>query len=77
MVSCRYKKNVDSFQLVKVAYLELSQDAVFIYDYSQPSTVKTSLTGTSLGPYKFILDMGSLSHGGVIIAPGQETIGNN
>ena len=31
----------------------------------------------SLGPWKFVLDMGSLSHRGLIIAPGQEADRDN
>ena len=33
---------------------------------------RTSITRTSLGLCKFVLDMGSLSHLGLIIKPGQE-----
>ena len=32
---------------------------------------------TSLGPWKFVRDMGSSSHRGVIIVPGQEANGDN
>ena len=32
---------------------------------------------TSLGPWKFVLDMGSSSHCGLIIAPDQEANGDN
>ena len=31
----------------------------------------------SFGPWKFVLDMGSSSHGELIIAPGQEANDNN
>ena len=31
---------------------------------------------TSLGPWKFIRDMGSSSHWGLIMAPGQEVYGD-
>ena len=33
---------------------------------------QTSMAQTSLGPWKFVLDMGSLNNQGLIIAPGQE-----
>ena len=40
------------------------------------STVKP-MAQTSLGPWKFVLDMGSLGHWGLFIVPGQEANGNN
>ena len=38
---------------------------------------KTSMAGASLGPCKFIRDMDSLSHWGLIMAPDQEAYGDN
>ena len=39
--------------------------------------VNTVEIQTSLGPWKFVLDMGSSSHWELIIAPGQEVNGDN
>ena len=41
-----------------------------VYNYR-----RTSRARTSLGPWKFVLVMGSSSHWGLIIAPGQEVKG--
>ena len=38
---------------------------------------QNSIARTSFGPWKFILDIGSSSHGGFIIAQGQEANGDN
>ena len=38
---------------------------------------KTSVVQTSLGPWKFIREMGSSSHRGLIMAPCQEANGDN
>ena len=38
---------------------------------------KTSIVRTSLGPWKFIRDMGSSNHRGLIMAPCQEANGDN
>ena len=38
---------------------------------------RTSIARTSLGPWKFVLDMGSSSHRELIIAPDEETNGYN
>ena len=38
---------------------------------------KTSMAQTSLGPWKFIQNMGSLTHRGLIMASGQEANGDN
>ena len=37
---------------------------------------RASMAGTSLGPWKLVPDMGSLSQWGLIIAPGQDTNGD-
>ena len=37
----------------------------------------TSMAQTSLGPWKFVRDMGTSSHWGLIITPGQEANGKN
>ena len=42
------------------------------YGYS-----RTLMARTSFGPWKFVLDMGSSSHRGLIIAPGQEANEDN
>ena len=44
----------------------------FRTSYSQ-----TLLARTSLGPWKFVWDMGSLSHWGLIIIPGQKANGDD
>ena len=44
----------------------------YLYLYS-----KISMARTSLGPWKFIRDMGSSSHWGLIMALGQEAYGDN
>ena len=38
---------------------------------------KISVAETSLGPWKYLQDMGSLSQRGLILAPGQESNGDN
>ena len=38
---------------------------------------KTSVVRTSLGPWKFIREMGSSNHRGLIMAPCQEANGDN
>ena len=38
---------------------------------------RTSMVRTSLGPWKFVQDMDSSSHRGLILAPDQETNGDN
>ena len=38
---------------------------------------QTSMAWTSLGPWKFVPDMGGWSHWGLIIVPGQEANGDN
>ena len=38
---------------------------------------KTSVVRTSLGPWKFIREMGSSNHRGLIMAPYQEANGDN
>ena len=37
---------------------------------------RTLMAQTSLGSWKFVLDMGNSSHSGLIIAPGQKANGN-
>ena len=38
---------------------------------------KTSVVRTSLGPWKFIREMGSSNHRGLVMAPCQEANGDN
>ena len=38
---------------------------------------QTSMARMSLGPWKFVRDMGSLHHLGLIMAPGQVANGDN
>ena len=38
---------------------------------------RTAMARTSLGPWKFVRDMGSSSHWGLIMAPSQEANGDN
>ena len=43
----------------------------------QKNYSRTSMARTSLGPWKFVPDMGSSSHWGLIIAQGQTANENN
>ena len=45
------------------------------YFHSKYSRI--SMARISLGPWKFFQDIGSSSHGELIITPGQEAIGDN
>ena len=48
----------------------ISRSAVLLYS-------RTSMAQTSLGPWKIVRDMGSSSHWGLIIGPGQEANSND
>ena len=50
----------------------LSIETFYSTQYSQ-----NPMTGTSLGPWKFVRDMGSSSQWGLIMTPGQEANGDN
>ena len=55
---------------VLVAFSDLVGMAVSLYS-------RTSMARTSLGPWKFVWDMGSSSHWGLIMAPVQEANSDN
>ena len=46
-------------------------------DPDQTAYSRTSMARTSLGPSKIVWDMGSASHWGLFMVPGQETDGDN
>ena len=53
-------------------WIQLGQDERVTEHYS-----RTSMARTSLGPQKIVRDMGSSSHCGLIIVPGQEANSDN
>ena len=57
----------------------ISKTLLFLQSNLQPNFLKTQtlMTQTTLGSGKFVLDMGSLSHLRLIIAPGQEANWDN
>ena len=63
LYDCRTEKNVWMHMIIWIC-------AINIY-------CQTSMAQTSLGPWKIVGDMGSLSHWGLILVPGQETNGDN
>ena len=58
------------FDCTSLCLYNSHMDAVLIYS-------RTSVTRTSVGPQKFVLDMASSSHSGLIIAPVQESKGDS
>ena len=62
------KKHISTFQLKKCLIWSYVAYSKFMYS-------RTSVARTSLGSWKFVRDMGSSSHWGLIIAPGQEAAG--
>ena len=60
---------LNGYQSTKVVYS--------IHSKPEPIYSWTSMTRTLFGPWKHIRDMGSSSHWGFIMAPGQKTNGDN
>ena len=67
-------------QWVHSGYLEnriLLKPVLGAYTASQTLCSQTSMARTSFGPWHFVRDIGSSSHWGLIIAPGQEANADN
>ena len=63
---------IERILIKKIVALDLELRAI-----CNPNNSRTSVTQTSLGPWKFIWDMGSSSPCGLIMAAGQEANDNN
>ena len=61
--------------VLELSALVISEKRTLAYSSSYYS--RTSVTRTSLGPWECVRDMGSSSHCGLIVAPGQEENGDN
>ena len=59
-----------------LVYKECPDECFFFY-FSMKTYSRTSMAWTSLGPLKFVWDMGSSSHWELIKAPAQEANSNN
>ena len=66
-------KDLRQFSTSQVAYATCTS----LIHICFPEYSRTSMARTPLGPWKFVRDMGSSSHWGLIMAPGQEANSDN
>ena len=66
-----YSSPINTYMVCLISESELFAILSALYRTSS-SYCKTLMARTALGPWKFIRDMGSSSHWGLIMAPGQE-----
>ena len=62
-------------KILQIYFFSVKRKPTFRY-MSKAEYSQTSIARTSLGPQKFVLDMDSSNHLGLIIAPGQEVTGD-
>ena len=60
---------LDYVNIMTHTWLNLSQ-------HNKRNYSQTSIAQTSLGPWKFVLDIGSLSHRGLLMEPGLDAKGD-